>query len=83
MNESNIREILIKEMENYGIIIDADAKDVGLLNIGIDSIAFISLIVSIEGKLNIEIPDEYLGIEVLKSFNGFTHLVYSLVSETK
>lgn len=83
MKELNIRNIIIEEMENLGVIIDATAEDIDLLNIGIDSITFISLIVSIEGRLNIEIPDEYLRIEVLNSFNGFVHLIDSLVNETK
>ena len=63
MDESKIKDILIEEMENLGIIIDASAEDIDLLNKGIDSITFISFIVSIEERLNIEIPDEYLRIE--------------------
>ena len=74
MDESKIKDILIEEMENLGIIIDASAEDIDLLNKGIDSITFISFIVSIEERLNIEIPDEYLRIEALNSFNGFSHL---------
>ena len=81
MDESKIKDILIEEMENLGIIIGASAEDIDLLNKGIDSITFISFIVSIEERLNIEIPDEYLRIEALNSFNGFSHLVYSLVNE--
>ena len=53
----NIKDTIIKILEENGIEIDDD----GVL-LYVDSLSFISTIVDIEQKFNIEFPDEFLEI---------------------
>lgn len=76
-----VREVVIKCFEDVGIILDSSAEneDINLLEYGIDSLAIISVIVEIEEKLSINVPDDYLSLEGLTSFNGFLSMIESLV----
>lgn len=76
-----IREVIIKCFEDAGVILDSSEnnKDINLLDYGIDSLAIITIIVEIEEKLSINVPDEYLSLEGLASFNGFVAMIESLV----
>ncbi len=79
MNEVDVKQIVIEELENLGIILDDLENDVDLLSMEIDSITFISFIVALEERLAIRFPDEYLTMEVMNSLNGFSNLVYTLL----
>lgn len=80
MREIEVKSVIIKELENLGIIVDEREEDIDLLSIGMDSISFISFIVALEEKFEIQFPDEYLTMEVMTSLNGFTSLIYSWLS---
>lgn len=82
MSESEVKTIIIEELENSGILIDRDDEDTDLLAMDIDSMTFISFIVAVEERLNIQLPDEYLTMEVMHSLNGFSNLIYSLLSNS-
>lgn len=80
MNEATVKHIVIEELENLGIIIDDSKNDVDLLSMEIDSITFISFIVALEERFEIQFPDEYLAMEVMNSLNGFSDLICVLLS---
>lgn len=48
-------------------------------NLGMDSIAFITLIVEIETIFNISVPDELVLIENFKTFDSIYELISSLI----
>lgn len=80
MNELEVKSAIIEELENLGIIIDHSEEDVDLLSMEIDSITFITFIVTLEERFKIQCPDEYLTMEVMNSLNGFSNLIYTLLS---
>ena len=83
MNLSSVDKAVIQCMNDIGIIVDEEdlrCTDVNLLDYDIDSIMFISLLVNIEEKLGISIPDEYLAYEILSSYRGFVTIIKELVA---
>ena len=52
-------------------------------NLGMDSIAFITLIVEIETTFNISVPDEFVLIENFKTFDSIYELISSLILNNK
>jgi len=66
---------------DMGILVPDDNNDIDLSEYIIDSLQFISFIVEIENKFGIEIPDELLNIENLKSLNGFSQLIENILGE--
>ena len=80
MNEVEVKSAIIEELENLGIIIDISEEDADLLSMEIDSITFITFIVALEERFEIQFPDEYLTMEVMNSLNGFSSLIYTLLS---
>ena len=80
MNEVEVKSAIIEELENLGIIIDISEEDADLLSMDIDSITFITFIVALEERFEIQFPDEYLTMEVMNSLNGFSSLIYTLLS---
>ena len=81
MNENEVKAAIIEELENLGIIIDMTEEDTDLLSMEIDSITFITFIISLEERFDIRFPDEYLTMEVLRSLNGFASLICTLLSD--
>lgn len=67
-----IKEQLIACLNNMGIEIDANEKDVDLRGYFEDSLMFISAIVEFENFLGIEIPDELLLYDKFSSLNSFS-----------
>lgn len=67
MNKKEIKNVLINVMEENGVYFFEDLMDEEL---DIDSLTFISIIVGIEEKLNIEIDNKLL-IEYPKTYNDF------------
>ena len=79
MNESEIKLIIIEEFENLGIVIDQDQEDTDLSSMEIDSITFVSFIVALEERFEIQFPDEFLTMETMNSLNGFANLIDKLL----
>lgn len=67
-------------MENNGLLFDTSTGDLDLSDYPIDSVIFISIIVDIENRFSIVMPDEYLTIDLFKSIDGLTNLVIELSS---
>ena len=80
MNEVAVKHIVIEELENLGIIIDDSQNDVDLLSMELYSITFISFIVALEERFEIQFPDEYWTMEVMNSLNGFSNLLCTFLS---
>ena len=78
----DIREKLLEILNENGIYIDKNktTDDIDLREYIIDSMQFISFIVEIENKLNIEIPDECLIYDNISSLNGFSNIISCIVS---
>ena len=75
----DIRTKLLECLDELGILIDSEEQDINLQEYIIDSLQFISFILAIEQKLNIEMPDEMLLYEKIESFNGYCEAVLSVV----
>lgn len=79
MKEDNIiskDDIVISVFQENGIYMYNDKDD----DLDIDSITFISLIVFIEKRFNIIIPDEML-IESPKTYNQFSEFISRAIGE--
>lgn len=63
----NIKETVLIILEENGIYIPDDLDE----ELDMDSITFISIIVCIEEKMQISIPDEYLAIDRFRTINNF------------
>lgn len=46
-----------------------------------DSLRFITVVVSIEDAFSVEVPEQYLSNEILSSFRDFYDMLVSLISE--
>lgn len=58
---------------------DIGENDVDLTEFIVESIMFISFIVELEDKLGIEIPEELLDINSIKSLNTFSTILEELL----
>ena len=63
----NIKETVLTTLEENGIYIPDDFNE----ELDMDSITFISIIVCIEEKMQISIPDEYLARDKFRTINNF------------
>ncbi len=72
--KSEAYQILIKVLEDsLGIVVlDKEQGDFAISDYIYDSIMFIQFILAIEERLGIELLDDFLDIELLKSANGFS-----------
>ena len=81
MTQEMVKKILINVLEDAGIYVDYEEKDdINISNYIKDSIQFISIIVAMEEKLKIEIPDELL---IIDTFSSFNHLIDIICEITK
>ena len=84
MNIDRFDKMIIQCMNDVGIIIcekDLLKGDINLVDYNIDSILFISLLVVIEEKLCLTIPDEYMTYEILQSYRGFKTIIKDLIAQ--
>ena len=79
----NIRNAIIESLDEIGIVIEDDEKDFDLQEYIVDSLQFISLVVTIEQKLNIEMPENLLLYERMKSFNGYCEAIREIVQSQR
>lgn len=77
-----IKKILIDVFEDAGIYVDCEEKDdINISNYIKDSIQFISIIVAMEEKLEIEIPDELLELDTFSSFNHLIDIIFEITKQ--
>ena len=77
--EVAIRDAIIKELESIGIILEKE-EDIDLLSLEMDSMMFISFIVSLEDRFDIQIPDEFLQVDVMSSLDNLTKIIGNLLA---
>jgi len=82
MNINELRETLISIFEEMGIIVDAE-EDFDIQEYIIDSVVYMSFIVSMEQKLGCEIPDEFLVVSKMGSFYAYCDSLLELIGERK
>lgn len=83
MNNSDITNKIILCFEKVGIYLPTDEnEDLDLYQYGMDSMQFISFIVTIEDSFNITFPDELLTEDTFKSLYGLKNLIQELVEIT-
>ena len=69
---------MIALLRDEGIEIEYDGQDLDLREYIADSVQFITFIVDIESKFEIEIPDDYLLYDSISSLHSFAQIVRSL-----
>ena len=75
-----IKNDVIEVLNELGIETeDIGENDVDLTGFIVESIMFISFIVELEDKLGIEIPEELLDINSIKSLNTFSTILEELL----
>lgn len=74
------RQKILDVFSNIGVLVDEKAlsNDIDLTEYISDSIQFISFIVELERYLQIELPDEFLLYENIRSLNGFMAIIEQL-----
>lgn len=78
----NTKQAIKNIMEEIGVdVSDIGTDDVDLNEYIVDSLMFINFIVEIEDTFSIDLPDEYLDVDVLKSFDAFITLIEELKKE--
>ena len=80
---SEIFDIVTVCLSKIGIIIDdtIDNKDIDLLEYGIDSVTYVTLIIELEDAFHIEFPEVLLSYEILHSLNGFVNLISEIINQ--
>ena len=77
---NNNKNDVIEVLNELGIETeDIGENDVDLTEFIVESIMFISFIVELEDKLGIEIPEELLDINSIKSLNTFSTILEELL----
>lgn len=74
-----VKDVIITSLNEQGILLDTSQNDVNITEYNIDSITFMTLIIDIENRLKITIPDEHLNISILQSLEGFVNLISLLI----
>ena len=78
MLNNKIKVDIKDSLEEQGYIINNEDEDFLVYNM-IDSISFIDLIMSLEEKFNILIPDEYLTYEYLNTVNKIASIIFEQI----
>jgi acyl carrier protein len=78
------REKVLEILEENGLYVDPKSagEDMDLREYILDSLQFMSFIVEVENKLNLEIPDEILVYDNLASLNGLSSILESIADGT-
>ena len=66
-----------------GIQLNENMHDESLINMGMDSIAFVRIIVEIEERFEITIPDEQLLFTEMDTLNKMTDVVWKLQNQNR
>ncbi|RKI43017.1 hypothetical protein D7V86_00545 [bacterium D16-51] len=75
-----LNENIVECFNNIGVLVDANLENFTLSNYITDSLSFVSLIVELEEKFNIEIPDEYLSYDALETYADIENMIVKFSS---
>lgn len=82
MDIKSIQIQVDKCLENIGIQTDYDkSKEYYIEDAIEDSITFISFIVELEQAFDITIPDEYLSMDMLETYNDIIYMIQQIIKE--
>lgn len=78
---NDIYVAIAKVVESYleGMELNSDDYEKNLVELGVDSVAFIHVIVEMEDKFDIEIPDEYLVPGVMDTISNMAKIIQHLI----
>ncbi len=79
--QKNIKMQIRKILCEMGIYINDINIDYDLNDYLLESIQFISFIAQVEQELNIELPDDMLIVDAVKSLDAFSERISDLISE--
>ncbi|MBO4292458.1 MAG: hypothetical protein J5898_11180 [Lachnospiraceae bacterium] len=82
MSREELRKTLLDIFEEMGIILDEEG-DFDIQDYISDSSIYMSFIVSMEQRLGIEIPDEFLMLSKMGSFYEYCDSLLLLMNEEK
>lgn len=82
MDIIEVRKTLISIFEELGIIIEEE-EDFDIQEYIVDSLVYMSFIVNMEQRFGIEIPDDFLLISKMNSFNAYCEILLTLINEDK
>lgn len=77
-----MKEKILCILDEIGISLSLHEDDIDLRDYIVDSIQFISFIITIEEKLEIEFPDELLLYDNLISLNSFCTMLSEVLNKT-
>ena len=80
--EQIIREIILSNLLNPKEV-NISAQTNLVKDIGMDSISLIMMVVSIEEKFNIELPDDFLTEDNLSSYSNIVSIVETMLNANK
>lgn len=80
MTLSEVKSTIESVLFDLGIMVDSIDEDFDLRDSIQDSIQFISFIVELEQKFEIEIHDELLQFDSIASFNNFSFNIYEMLN---
>lgn len=80
MTYKNIYEKVKIAIEESGVVFSKEDEDPVLSDYFLDSVQYISAIVNIENALDIEIPDEFLLPEQMKTLKSFCQTLEHLIN---
>ena len=78
MSVEDVKKELLTIFEDIGVIVDQE-NDFDIQDYIMDSLVYMSFIISVEQKLVIEIPDEFLLISHMMSFNAYCESLLMLL----
>ena len=94
INQETVQNIILETFTEMGVYIDSlpvksnenaisQSDDIDLRDYVVDSLMFISFIIELESKLQVEIPAELLFIDSLSSLSGFSYLLMNTINNGK
>lgn len=86
MDIEKINLCLLNILDEMGIYIDSNNNqhsDIDLTEYISNSIDFITFFIEIEDKFEIELPDELLGLDNIRSLNAFSNKILFYLQEYK
>ena len=75
-----LRSEIVDCFNNIGILVDSNLSNFKLREYVTDSLSFVSLIVELEEKFDISIPDDYLDYDTLETYLDIEHMIDSISS---
>lgn len=80
--KNSVRDILMEYFKGNGVDKNVIDKYNLIDELGMDSVAFIYLIIAFEAKFGIEFPDDYILIEKFKNVDMITNTIVDILASS-